>query len=87
MIELNYIIKLIRPTCQRKLPNLCKYRFEIEAVMPLRDRQCCQSSVIVLSRQNTILEREHLVNTPFCFVIDKLVKWSEKWQMLFNFGI
>ena len=35
----------------------------------------------VFRKVNTDGDKQHLQNN-----LDKLVKWSEKWQMLFNFG-
>ena len=35
----------------------------------------------VFRKVNTDRDKQHLQND-----LDKLVKWSEKWQMLFNFG-
>ena len=35
----------------------------------------------VFRKINTNADKQHLQNDQ-----DKLVKWSEKWQMLFNFG-
>ena len=35
----------------------------------------------VLRKVNNDGDKQHLQNN-----LDKLVKWSEKWQMLFNFG-
>ena len=36
----------------------------------------------VFRRVNNDGDKQHLQND-----LDRLVKWSEKWQMLFNFGI
>ena len=36
----------------------------------------------VFRKVNTDGDKQHLQND-----LNKLVKWSEKWQMLFNFGI
>ena len=35
----------------------------------------------MLRKVNTDVDKQHLQND-----LDRLVKWSEKWQMLFNLG-